>query len=31
LAARVELRRRAKYGVAYVTVLRYGKEEQDEQ
>jgi 16S rRNA (guanine(966)-N(2))-methyltransferase RsmD len=31
LAARFEVRRRAKYGVAYVTVLRYGKEEQDEQ
>ena len=31
LAQRFEIRRRAKYGVAYVTVLRYGKEEQNEQ
>jgi 16S rRNA (guanine(966)-N(2))-methyltransferase RsmD len=29
LAAHFEVRRRAKYGAAYVTVLRYGKEEQD--
>ena len=31
LAASFEVRRRAKYGAAYVTVLRYGKEEQNEQ
>jgi 16S rRNA (guanine(966)-N(2))-methyltransferase RsmD len=29
LASHFEVRRRAKYGAAYVTVLRYGKEEQD--
>lgn len=31
LASQFEIRRRAKYGVAYVTVLRYAKEEQNEQ
>ena len=31
LSGQFEIRRRAKYGAAYVTVLRYGKEDSNEQ
>jgi 16S rRNA (guanine(966)-N(2))-methyltransferase RsmD len=31
LSGQFEIRRRAKYGAAYITVLRYGKEDNDEQ
>jgi 16S rRNA G966 N2-methylase RsmD len=31
LSGQFEIRRRAKYGAAYVTVLQYGKEDNDEQ